>query len=81
MTYKDEASQDSTCIYLLLSWTSKCGRMSITRWRRPVGCLQLQVIWHKRATNYRALLRKMTYKDKASYDSMCIHLPLVVVNE
>jgi len=29
----------------------------------------LQVIFRKRATNYRALLRKMTYKDKASYDS------------
>jgi len=27
----------------------------------------LQVIFRKRATNYRALLRKMTYKDKASY--------------
>jgi len=29
----------------------------------------LQVIFRKRATNYRALLRKMTYEDKASYDS------------
>jgi len=29
----------------------------------------LQVIFRKRATNYRALLRKMTYDDKASYDS------------
>jgi len=37
--------------------------------RRPIGCLKLQVIFHKRATNYRALLRKMTYKDKASYES------------
>jgi len=27
---------------------------------------KLQVISPKRATNYRALLRKMTYKDKAS---------------
>ena len=33
---------------------------------RPIGCLRLQVIFRKRATNYRALLRKMTYKDKAS---------------
>jgi len=30
---------------------------------------QLQVIFRKRATNYRALLRKMTCKDKASYGS------------
>jgi len=41
-----------------------------TRWRRLVGCLQLQVIFCKRATNYRAFLRRMTYKDKTSYDSM-----------
>ena len=36
--------------------------------RRPIGCLKLQVIFRKGATDYRALLRKMTYKDKASYD-------------
>ena len=41
----------------------------ITGWRRPIGCLKLQVIFRKRATNHRALLRKMTYKDKASYGS------------
>jgi len=29
----------------------------------------LQVIFRKRATSSRALLRKMTYEDKASYDS------------
>jgi len=40
-----------------------------TGWQRPTGCLNLQVIFGKRATNYRALLRKMTYKDKASYAS------------
>ena len=40
-----------------------------TGWRRPIGCLALQVKLHKRATNYRALLRKMTRKDKASYES------------
>jgi len=40
-----------------------------TGWRRLVGCLKLQMIFRKRATDYRALLRKMTYKDKASYDS------------
>ena len=38
-------------------------------WRRAIGCLELQVIYRKRATNYGALLRKITYKDKASYDS------------
>ena len=44
-------------------------RTYITGWRRPIGCLKLQVNFRKRATNYRALLRKMTYKDKASYGS------------
>jgi len=38
------------------------------RWQKLIGCLKLQVIFRKRATNYRALLRKMTYEDKASYD-------------
>jgi len=40
-----------------------------TGWQRPSGCLKLQVLFRKRATNYRALLWKMTYEDKASYDS------------
>jgi len=41
----------------------------ITGWRRPMWCLNSQVIFCKRATNYRALLRRMTYKDKAAYGS------------
>ena len=40
-----------------------------TGWRRPIGCLWLQVIFRKRATNYRAFLQKMNHKDKASYGS------------
>jgi len=40
-----------------------------TGWRRPIGCLELLVIFRKRATNYRALLRKMTCTDKAFYGS------------
>jgi len=39
-----------------------------TGWQRCIECLKLQVIYRKRATNYRALLRKMTCEDKASYD-------------
>ena len=34
-----------------------------------MGCLQLQVVFRKRATKFRALLLKITYKDKASYGS------------
>jgi len=44
----------------------------ITRsgWQRPIGSLKLHVIFRRRATNYRALLRKMTNQDKASYGSL-----------
>jgi len=35
-------------------------------WQRPIGCLKLQVCFHKKTIGYRALLRKMTYEDKAS---------------
>ena len=40
-----------------------------TVWRRCIGCLKLQVSFRNSANNYRALLRKMTYRDKASYDA------------
>ena len=42
-------------------------RFTCTGRRRCIGCLRLQVSFRKRATNYRALLQKTTYKDKASY--------------
>jgi len=41
-----------------------------TGWWRFMGCLTWQVIFRKRATNYRALLRKITYKDTACYGSL-----------
>ena len=40
-----------------------------TGWRRLTGSPKLQIIFHKRATKYRSLSRKMTYKDKGSYES------------
>jgi len=40
-----------------------------TEWPRPTGCLKLQVIFRKRATNDTALLWKMTYEDTASCGS------------
>ena len=56
-----------------------------TGWRRPIGCLKLQVIFRKRATNYTALLRKMTCRDKASYDStppcICSKLCRILQND
>ena len=44
-------------------------RRGRTGWRRPIKCLKLHVIFRKRDTNHRALLRKMTNEDKASYGS------------
>ena len=38
-------------------------------WRRLIGSPKLQIIFHKRATQYRSLLQKMTYKDKGSCES------------
>ena len=35
-----------------------------------IGSPKLQIIFHKRATIHRSLLRKMTYKDKGSYESL-----------
>ena len=40
-----------------------------TGWRRCIECLKSQVSFRKRATNHKALLRRMTSKDKASYGS------------
>jgi len=52
-------------------------RLFIIGWRRLIGSPELQIIFHKRATKYRSLLRKMTYTDKGSYESSppCIKLP------
>ena len=50
----------------------------IAGWRRLIGPPKLHIIFHKRATKYRSLLRKMIYKDKGSYESwpLCIlHTP------
>ena len=46
-----------------------CYCISYTGWRRLIESPKLQIIFHKRETKYRALLRKMTYKDKGSYES------------
>ena len=53
--------------------TRECFRLKLhawsTGWRTLIGSPKLQIIFHKRATKYRSLLRKMTYKDKGSYES------------
>jgi len=46
-----------------------------TAWRNLIGSPKLQIVFHKRATEYRSLVRKMTYKHKGSYESWppCMH--------
>ena len=54
--------------YPLLCFCCKTHSL-VTGWRRLIGSPKLQIIFHERATKYRSLLRKMTYKDKGSYES------------
>jgi len=51
-----------------------------TGWRRPIGCLKLQVIFRKRATNFRAHLRKMTCEDKASHATLYCTCPFTSIS-
>jgi len=44
--------------------------------QRLIGCLKLRVIFRKRATNHRARLRKMTYKD----NPMFLHHPALGIS-
>ena len=66
-TYSHTHSLSVTQIYVYIY--RSCEYADSTGWRRLIGCLKLQIIFCKRATNYRALLRKMTYEDKPSYAS------------
>ena len=67
-------------LYLGSNWnlTSRFRLLMHKGWQKLIGCLMLQVIFRKRATNSRALLWKMTNKDKASYGSTtpCTHYVL-----
>ena len=45
-----------------------CITANNTGWQRPIGRLKLQVIFRKKATNYRAPLRKMTYNEMTYRD-------------
>ena len=55
-------------VYILYLYTGPYP-LHVTGWRRLIGSPKLQIIFHKRVTKYRSLLRKMTYKDKGSYES------------
>jgi len=51
------SSFDLSLIYL---FEFSLQRILVTGWRRLIGSPKLQIIFHKRATKYRSLLRKMT---------------------
>ena len=64
--YKDKHAQINEFVYT----KHECNKNTYsTGWRRLVGSLKLQIIFHQRATKYRALLLKMPYEDKGSYES------------
>ena len=47
-------------------WFVYIGLHVSTCWRRLIGSPKMQIIFHKRATKYMSLLRKMSYLDKGS---------------
>ena len=57
------------CTHTHRGGDSKTDAPRVRSWRRLIGSPKLQIIFHKRATKYRSLLRKMTYKDNGSYES------------
>ena len=67
----DEQTRRCICMH-----TFSRGRCTPTRWRRYTRCLQLQVVFCQESANYRALVRKLTGKDKVSYGSSlpCTHI-------
>ena len=56
------------CVHYML-YHELCMLHECTGWRRLIRSPKLQIIFHKRAIKYWSLLRKMTYKDKGSYES------------
>ena len=47
-----------------------------TGWRRLIGSLELQIIFHQRATKYRSLLRKMSQMGSYESSPPCIYMEL-----
>ena len=66
---RSEGGYVSVCTHVHVRTHQTIMRIHCTGWRRLIGSLKLQILFHKRATKYRALLRKLTYKDKGSYES------------
>ena len=54
----------SNCKKIQIACLTSHGLECHTGWQGCIGCLKMQVVLNKRATNDRALLQKTTYKDK-----------------
>jgi len=52
-------------IYTYIDVVMRC--VTCTGWRRFIGCLKLHVAFHKKTTKYKALLWKLSYREKTSY--------------
>ena len=57
-----------SCVVVIWSRLSVVASIT-TGWRKLIGSSKLQIIFHRRATKYRSLLREMTHKDKGAYES------------
>jgi len=57
------------CRYDFVYLSPSTSGAQCTGWRRCIGCFNLQVSFRKRATNYRALMQKIMYKNQVSYES------------
>ena len=67
-------------VYITVCFLASLYHSCDTGWQRLIGSPKLQIIFHKRAIKYRSLLRKMTYKDKGSYESSppCMYMYVCV---
>ena len=74
-----QANSAKTALAMRSSNSGNMANYSVTSlatgWRTLIGSPKLQVIFRKRATNYRALLWKVTYEDKGSYESSLFPIP------
>jgi len=65
-----------TCVIVYMVHVPMVYMTHDTGWRGLIGSPKLQIIFNKRATKYRALLQKITNKDKTSYGSSppCVYV-------
>ena len=69
LVFRGHISKISKSFFDISERYRKTSEVYYTNVSRCIGYLKLQVSFRKRATNYRALMRKMTNKDKAPYVS------------